>query len=453
MKTGMRTLAAKLVAVLIVVAATAAAGRPASAADIIEVTSPGGVTAWLKQVKAIPMVAVSALWRDAGAVSDPEGRAGRANLVSTLLDEGAGDLDSQSFQTRLDDNAIRLSFDANRDTFGMTLQSLTANVDEAFRLAGMALTEPRFDKDAIERMRQQLLIGIARDMQDPNAIAGRTFSEVAFGDDPYGHSVEGTQDSLKAVTRQDLTDFVGQRLAKDRLIVGVVGDIDPEQLKPLLDKAFGGLAAHAAPAAGDRAEIRPAGTRKIVDFDTPQTVFVFGTPGLQRSDPDYDAARVMNHILGGGGFSSLLTEEIREKRGLTYGVYSYLRPMDRSALWLGGLSSSNAKAGEALSVLEDTIRRFLKEGPTDDQIEKAKANINGAFPLRLTSNRAIAGLLVALQRYDLGKDYVERRPAMINAVTRDDIMRTAKRLLNLDRMIVVGVGKPEGLTDAAPKTQ
>ena len=450
---GVRFLAVKLAAILIIVTAVAAAGRPADASDIVEVTSPGGVTAWLKQEPAIPMIAVSALWTGAGAVSDPAGKAGRANLVSTLLDEGAGEMDSQAFQTRLDDYAVRLSFDAGRDTFGMSLQTLTDNAGEAFRLAGMALTEARFDPDAIERMRQQLLIRIARDMQDPNAIAGRTFSEMAFGDDPYGRSTDGTEESLGAVTREDLTAFVGERLARDRLIVGVVGDIDPEQLKPLLDEAFGALPSTAAPAADSRAEILEAGKRKIVPFDTPQTVFVFGAPGLQRDDPDYDAARVMNHILGGGGFSSLLTEEIREKRGLTYGVYSYMRPMDRAALWLGGLSTSNAKAGEALDVLRKTIERYRDEGPTDEQIDKAKANINGAFPLRLTSNRAIADLLVALQRYDLGKDYVERRPDMIDAVTREDIMRVAKRVLDLDRLLVVGVGQPEGLAEQTSETQ
>lgn len=453
MMKGAMILTARLAALLLVVAAAAAAGRPAAGSEIVEVTSPGGVTAWLKQEEAIPMIAVSAIWRDGGAVSDPEGKAGRANLVSALLDEGAGEMDSQTFQTRLEEHGVRLSFEAGRDTFGMSLQSLTQNAGEAFRLAGLALTSPRFDADAIERMRQQILIGIARDLQNPNAIAGRVFSETAFGDDPYGRSTDGTQDSVSAIAQADLTGFVESRLAKDRLIVGVVGDISPEALKPLLDEAFGGLTETAAPAAGDGAELRQPGVRRVVTYDTPQTVFVFGAPGLARDDPDFEAARVMNHILGGGGFSSLLTEEIREKRGLTYGVYSYLRPMDRAALWLGGLSTSNDKAGEALDVLKETIRRFREEGPDDEQIEKAKANINGAFPLGLTSNRAIADLLVALQRYGLGKDYVERRPELINAVTREDIMRVAGELLNLDRLIVTAVGIPEGLAEKTSETQ
>lgn len=439
------TLAAALTLCLGLFALQGQAQAQPKESDIIEVVSDNGVTAWLKQEPSIPMIAVSAMWRDAGAVSDPASLTGRANLVSGLLDEGAGDLDSQAFQQRLDDLAVRLSFDAGRDSFSMSLQTLTANATAAFALVGQALTAPRFDAEPVERIRRQILTGIARGAQDPNTIAGRLFASLAYGDDPYGRPVEGTLETVPAIGADDLRDFVGQRLARNNLVIGVVGDVSPEALKALLDAAFGGLPERAVPLGLEDVSMQPERGLTVSDFPTSQTSFIFGLPGLKRDDPDYDAARVMNHMLGGGGFTSLLTEEVREKRGLTYGIYSYLNPRDRGGLWLGGLSTSNDRAAEAWDVLRQTIHDYAENGPDAERLANAKANMNGAFPLRLTSNKGIAGLLVALQRYDLGKDYVARRPELINAVTIDDVKRVARRILDLDGMLAVAVGQPVGL--------
>ena len=438
---------AKAAAILVIAASAVFASARADENGIVEVRTPSGVVAWLKQEPAIPMIAVSATWRDAGSVAETADKAGRANLLAAMLDEGAGDMDSQTFQQHLDDHAIRLSFEAGRDSFNMTLQTLTEQAGEAFRMAGLALSAPRFDSEPLERMRAQIQSQIARSLQNPNSIAGRAFSELAFAGDRYGQPTDGTLETVAALGAADLTAHM-TAIGRDNLVIGVVGDISPEALAPLLDAAFGALPEKAARPDTGAAAFTSGGAEKYIDYDSPQTVFVFGTPGLLREDPDFDAARVMNHILGGGGFSSLLTEEIREKRGLTYGVYSYLRPMDRAGMWLGGLSTSNDKAAEAVSVLKSTIARFRDDGPTAEQLEKAKANINGAFPLRFASNSAIAGLLVAIQRYDLGRDYMQRRPERINAVTVDDIKRVADRILRLDDMILIGVGRPEGLTPA-----
>ncbi|WP_417517102.1 M16 family metallopeptidase [Minwuia sp.] len=435
----------RALAILMIAGAVHLTARSAQAADIVEVTSDSGVVAWLKSEPSIPIIAVNAMWKGAGAVAEPASKSGRSNLLAALLDEGAGEMDAQTFQRRLDDSAIRLNFETGRDDFTMTLQTLTANADEAFALAGLALSKPRFDTDALERMRARILNGISRDTQNPNAIAGRVFSEIAFGSDRYSQQVDGTIETVSSLTRADVQAHMIKTFGKDNLIIGVVGDITPEQLKPLLDKTFGDL-----PEIGDVSELGPAtvqagGAQRVIGYDSPQTVIVFGTPGIRRNDPDFDTARVMNHILGGGGFSSLLTEEIREKRGLTYGVYSYMRPMARGGMWLGGLSTSNEKAAEALTILKTTIATFRDEGVSEEQLRKAKANINGAFPLRFTSNSAIAGLLVAMQRYDLGKNYVSRRPERINAVTAEDVKRVASRILKLEDMIVVGVGRPDGI--------
>jgi zinc protease len=437
---------AKFVAITAILLAAALATRASHASEIVEVRLENGVTAWLKQESSIPIIALDALWTGAGAVAEPAGKDGRANLLSAMLDEGAGDLDGQAFQRTLDDNAVRLGFDAGRDSFTMSLQTLKENAGEAFRLAGLALSQPRFDQDSLDRMKAGILNRISRDSRNPNAIAGRAFSSTVFGEDRYGRSVEGTAETVASLTAADLRAHSGGLLARNNLIIGVVGDVSPEELQVLLNAAFGQLPAENS--AEVQTSISPVadGQLKLIDHSSPQTVFVFGMPGLQRNDPDFDTARVMNHMLGGGGFSSLLTEEIREKRGLTYGVYSYLRPMARTGLWLGGLSTSNGKAAEALAVLKATIEKFRDEGPEPAQLEKAKANINGAFPLRFTSNSAIARLLVAIQRYDLGSDYMTTRPQRIGAVTPDDVRRVARRLLDLERMTVIAVGRPEGLS-------
>lgn len=440
-------ISAKVAALAVIGLALIVATRAAQAADIVEVRLENGVTAWLKQEPSIPIIAVDALWTGAGAVAEPVGKDGRANLLAAMLDEGAGDLDGQAFQQALDDNAVRLGFDAGRDSFTMSLTTLKDNASEAFRLAGLALSQPRFDAAPLDRMKAGILNRISRDSRNPNAIAGRAFSSTVFGDDRYGRPVVGTAETVATLSVEDLKAHSQGLLAQNNLIIGVVGDVSVAELKPLLEAAFGQLPAESA--GSSKASVAPEadGQLLLIDHASPQTVFVFGLPGIQRNDPDYDVARVMNHMLGGGGFSSLLTEEIREKRGLTYGVYSYLRPMSRSGLWLGGLSTSNNKAAEALSVLKETIDRFREEGPDQAQLDKAKANINGAFPLRFTSNSAIARLLVAIQRYDLGQDYMVKRPQQIGAVTSDDVRRVARRLLDLDRLTVVAVGRPEGLVE------
>jgi zinc protease len=442
---------AKLGAVVAILVSVTLAGPAAHASDIVEVKLDNGVVAWLKHEPSIPIVAVSALWTGAGAAAEPAGKDGRANMLAAMLDEGAGDLDSQAFQQTLDDNAVRLSFEAGRDSFSMSLQTLADNAADAFQLAGLALLQPRFDAAPLERMRAGTLNSISRDSRNPNAIAGRAFSAEVFGDDRYGRPVVGTSETVAALSANDLKAHLDDLLAQDNLVIGVVGDVTAEQLRPLLQAAFGALPKAARGAATSAIAPAANGQVKLIDHASPQTVFVFGLPGIKRNDPDYDVARVMNHMLGGGGFSSMLTEEIREKRGLTYGVYSYLRPMDRTGLWLGGLSTSNNKAAEALQILKSTITRFRDDGPSPDRLEKAKANINGAFPLRFTSNSAIARLLVAIQRYDLGQDYLLTRSQRISAVSPDDIRRVAARMLDLDRLTVIAVGRPDGLTGSATR--
>jgi zinc protease len=418
----------------------------AAAVKIQEVRTPGGLVAWLVNDPAVPLVAVEFAFRSGGAALDPEGKQGLANFVSGLLDEGAGDLDSQAFQMRLEELAAKLDFSAGRDELSGSLQTLTKNKAEAFRLLGLALSQPRFDAAAVERIRAQVLSRLVRDLEDPDTVANRTWFDRAFAGHPYHKPVWGYPETVKAIAADDLKEFARSRLSRDALVIGVVGDVTAEELGPLLDGAFGAL-----PSKGDLsqtiAEAKPKNLAEIevIRRQIPQSAITFGLPGLKRDDPDWYAAYVMNYVLGGGGFNSRLMEEVREKRGLTYGVYTYLYPLDHAGVWLGGVATQNARVAESLDVIRATLRRFVDEGATDKELADAKTYINGSFPLSLSGSSRIANLLLAIQRNDLGIDYLDRREALMNAVTREDVRRVARRLLDPDKLLTVVVGDPKGV--------
>ena len=427
-----------------VVLALVFATLPASAVEVVRVLSPGGIEAWLVEEHGIPILSLRAVFRG-GAVFDPQGLEGRAYMASGLLDEGAGPYDSQGFQARLEDLAIHLRFDAGLDSFSVNLKTLSENSDEAFEMLRLAMNEPRFDAEPVERIRGQIQVQLARGSEDPDRIASRGWFDNAFPGHPYGRPVRGTPESLAGLTADDLRLFVGEQLARDRLIIGVVGDITPARLAALLDIAFGAL-----PETGVNSDIpyaapQAVGQTIIIERDIPQSIVLFGHAGLRRDDPDFYAGYVMNYILGGSGFTARLTDEIRVKRGLAYGVYSYLSPMDHAALFMGRVATENGAVAETLDILRAEFARMRDEGVSEQELIDAKTYLTGSFPLRLDSNGKIARLLVGIQLEDLGIDYIDRRNGYIEAVTLEDIRRVARRLLNPEDLEVVVVGKPANL--------
>ena len=422
---------------------------PARAVEVQRVVSPGGIEAWLVEDHSNPIIMLDLAFRG-GAALDPQGKEGLANMVSGLIDEGAGDLDSQTFQGRLQDLSIGLTFSAGLDNFSGDLRTLTENRDTAFELLRLALTEPRFDEEPVGRIRSQILTGLARQAEDPDHIVGRTLRKLFFPEHAYGRPSRGTPDSVAGLSAEDLRGFVSRRFARDRLIVGVVGDITPQDLARYLDRTFLGLPAKAAPA--DLAEAVPAGEGElvVVEKDVPQSVVAFGHRGIKRDDPDYYVAYVVNYILGGGGFSSRLYGEIREKRGLAYSVYSYLNPMGRSALIMGGVGTQNGRVALSLDLIRKEWRRMAEEGPSAEELGDAKTYLTGSFPLRFSSSGAISGMLVGMQLHSLGIDYLEKRNGFIEAVTLEDARRVARHLYDADNLTVVVVGRPEGVTPTRP---
>ncbi len=415
----------------------------ASAMDIQVVKSRSGVEAWLVQDRSVPLMAMRFAFKG-GSSQDPEDKAGVANFLSTMLDEGAGPYDAATFQQMLEDTAAKLSFSETRDYFSVSFQTLSENRDDAIALLKLALTKPRFDDDAIERMRGQLLSRLAFDAKSPNRVAGLTWSRVAYADHPYGRPASGTVDTIKSVTAADLEQYRGRVFARDNLKVAVVGDIDPDTLAKLLDDLFGDLPEKADLAPLPEAKFSP-GQVKVVKMPVPQSVAIFGLPGIKRDDPDFMAAFVMNQILGGGGFASRLMEEVREKRGLAYSVYSYLQTLEHGDILAGGVATKNERMDESLEVIKSVLRDLAENGPSPTELENAKSYLTGSYALRFDTSSKIAQQLLGIQLDDLGLDYITTRNPKIAAVTIEDVRRVAKRLLDIDKLIVTVVGQPTGI--------
>jgi zinc protease len=416
---------------------------------IERVISPGGIEAWLVESRANPLIAMRFAFRG-GASQDSQGKEGLAYFISAMIDEGAGELNSISFQEREQALAMRMDFDASRDVMLGNVITLSANKDDVFDLVRLALTKPRFDPDAVERVRAQILAGLKFDENDPATVASLAWDRLAFHNHPYGRPIKGDMASIAAISRDDLKAYVDRVFARDKLVISVVGDIDAETLGKTLDHVFGGLPLQStlAPVAEANPPLGP--TREIIEMDVPQSVAQFGHRGIARKDDDFIPAYVLNYILGGGGFSSRLMEEVREKRGLAYSVHSNLFPYQHGPVFVGSVATKNEAVDQSLDVIESELKRLAEHGPTAEELDDAKSYLTGAYALRFESSSSIANQLLWLQIEDLGIDYVNRRNELVEAVTLDDIRRVAGRLIEADRLITTIVGKPVAAKTKAP---
>jgi zinc protease len=401
-------------------------GGPARATTIQEVTSASGIKAWLVEDYTVPIIAMNIAFRS-GAAQDPEGQSGLANLMSGLLDEGAGDLDSRAFQAKLEDLSVELSFDAGADAFYGNLRTLSINAEQAFELFRVAVTEPRFDAEPVARIRSQVLANLRAAETNPNEIISRRWSEMLFPDHPYGRPTDGTTESVAAISADDLNAFHARTMARDNLCIVIVGAIDAAKAAEAVETIFGALPAHAELVPVP--ETAPAlGHTEHVTLRVPQTTIRIGGPGLKRDDPDFIAAYVADEILGGGVFSSRLYKAIREERGLAYSVGTSLIPYDHAGAFVAATSVDAANAGAALQILRDEINRLGTEGPTEEELAATKDYLIGNFALRFDSSQKIARNLLSFQLDGLGIDYVDRRNELIRAVTLADVKRVSERL-------------------------
>ena len=446
-------------ALVLALAAALPFAAPARAATRIQhLISPGGIEAWFVQDSTVPLIAMEYAF-DGGAAEDPADKPGVGNLVADTLDEGSADLDSSSFHERLDRRAIDLSFSVTRDHFRGSLRMLKDNKDEAFALLHGALTAPHFADVDVERVRSQIVAGLKRDTVNPNAISGRKFLEVAFGDHPYGRPSSGTLESVPQITVADLKDYTHRVLARDTLKIAVVGDVDPATLGKLLDQTFGDLPAKASLTPVADVEVTRPPQRAFIPLDVPQTTITFGSPGVMRHDPNFMAAYVVNHILGGGGLSSRLYREVREKRGLAYSIYGALTWMDHSSMFIGNTGTRADRAGETIDAVEREVARMAADGPTQAELDEAKSYLKGSQMLALDTSAKLAAGLLQYQMDRMPIDYLEKRNAIVDAVTLDDAKQAAKRLWGNGLITVIvgrapqAVAQPVAAPAAVPPTR
>lgn len=423
-----------------------------SQADVAfkSITSPGGIEAGMVEDYTVGIVTIAFAF-EGGAAQDPDDKVGLAALMSSLFDEGAGDLDSNAFQTRLDEVGLEMGFSANFDSFTGFARMLADQREGATELLALAVNEPRFDQPAIERMRAQVLAGIASRSQDPGYAAGRMWNDALFGTHPYARPLEGTATSLPAITAEDLRHFHTTLFARSNLKIGIVGALDEETAGRMIDAIFGAL-----PQEPQLSKIAPAalsfGQSVAVDYPLPQTSINLAYPGIKQSDPDYFAAYVMTEMLAGGSLLSELNREVREKRGLSYGVSGGLVNLDEADALTIGTSTRPDQSEEAIGVIRATIAKMTDDGPDLAALERTKRYLVGAYPInQLRSSVAIASTMVVQQLQGLPIDYVQERQKRIEAVTGEDIKRVAQRIFSTEpSLLQVGPGAQKAEAEVAP---
>ncbi len=400
---------------------------------------------WFVESRELPMVDVRLIF-DAGAAREPAGRNGLAALVNSLLDEGAGGLDATGISFEFERLGARYSAASGYDFASVSLRSLSdpALLGPALQNLRRVITEPAFPMKAVERQKQRLLIAIERKQQSPAEIARDAYQAAIYRDHPYAYPSDGTRESVAKLGRGDIVNFHRDYYSARNLRLVIVGDLDREQAAALAEDLTGGLEQGQAPGPLPAVDRLAQGETIRIEHPSSQVHILLGQPGLKRGDPDYFPLYVGNHILGGGGFVSRLYEEIREKRGLSYGAYSYFTPRREAGPFTASLQTRGGQEEQALQVMRETIRSFIEQGPTPEELEAAKNNISGGFPLRLDSNSNILGYIAMIAFYGLPPDYLDTFVEKVNAVKLEQVREAFRRRLQPERFVTVMVGPVSG---------
>ncbi|TVS05613.1 MAG: insulinase family protein [Rhodobacteraceae bacterium] len=411
--------------------------------DITPVTAPSGLEAWLVEENSIPFISLELIFAG-GANIEPDEQAGAVSLMTSLLSEGAGDMDAQTFAARTEELAARLSFDSGRDTVSVSARFLTEDAEAVIDHLRLALTEPRFDEDAIARVRNQKLASLRRDALNPNMIASRAFARTAFEGHPYARESDGTLETVAALDRDALLAAHQGSIARDRVFIGAAGDVDAETLGALIDRLFEGIPETGAPLP-DPVEFEASAGFEVVPFDGPQSVVAFGHSGISRDDPDFLAAFVLNEAFGGGRFGTRLMQNLRVERGLTYGIGTFLSAGLLGNSFQGRVSTDNQNVENVIELLREEWAQMSDEGITEAERERIVTYLTGAYPLRFDGNSSIASIMASMQYQEFGIDYVNHRNDMIRALTLDELNAVAERLFDPEGLVFVVVGQPVGL--------
>ena len=411
-----------------------------SATVITEIKAFDGIKAWLVEEHSIPFVTLEIRFKG-GATLDRVGKRGSVYFMSALLNEGADDLDASAFAMEMERLAVELDFNVYQDSLSISFKFLTENKNDSINLLKKALTKPRFDQEPIERVRDQVLSILKSNAKDPRKIASKVFFENVFGSHPYGSMKDGNLQSVLSLNREDILNAYHDVFNRNQIFISAVGDITPKELRDLLNEVVEEIPANPVKIT-DQAIYKLPGGNIVIDFDTPQSVTIFGHGGIKRTDKDFFSAYVLTHILGGSGFGSRLMTELREKNGLTYGVSAYLASWEKADLILGQFASSNNTVMEAISIVRKEWAALAERGVTADELQDAKTFLTGAYPLRFDGNSRIARILVGMQSQGLPIDYIRTRNAEVNSVTIEDIKRVSTRILKEKNLYFVIVGRP-----------
>ena len=418
------------------------------AADIQEFTTPKGIKVWLVESPSLPIISAQVSFAG-GSAYDTVDKLGLAQFSAGLLDEGAGDMDASAFALAMEEKGIGLGAGVDTLNFKVNLKTLAEHKQSAFDLLGLMLTKPQLTKDSAERVRAAQLSGIKRGQEKPDYVASRKLSELVFGNHPYARPSAGELWTVENLTARDARRFLNTTLTRNNMQVSVVGQTTPADIAPLIDKALGdlpkGKARQAIPAPTEQ-----AAAKMHIPRDVPQSTLRLGHLGNERTDELYFPTLLMNHILGGGGFSSRLVEEVREKRGLSYSVYSYFSPLPGKGAFILGAQTEHENTEQVIDLMKAEMVKLQQQEVDDKTYQDAMDYMLGSFPLRLDSNSKILGYLDFMQTENLGIDYLDNWQERMEAVTKADIQAAAKKFLKPDdlKVIIVGQRKPQKQTSA-----
>lgn len=417
----------------------------AFATTVKEIKTKNGLTAWLVEEHSQPIISTRIAFRKSGTAYDPDGKEGRTAMTTAILSDGAGDMDSQNFTEALEEKAIKLSFSADEDNFYASMDTLSENKEKAFSYLGLSIQNSRFDDDSFMRIKKQTISTIKQQQEKPLYRLSRAWQERIFSNHPYSKPELGTLETIENLDKNDLKNFTRSYLTGGNIVISVVGDISEAELADLLEKNFAELPQSYNPDVTLKEVKLPGESKQItlISQDIPQTIINFGLEGLKRDDPDYITGYVTNYLLGGGGLTSILSSEIREKRGFAYSIHSSLIPMQHSAVFVGKVATRNEKAQETISVLKQTLKNFSENGVSETELEGAKRFIVGSFAVNMDSNSSIVNFLTVMQLYNLGIDYMDKRNNLINSVSVKQVGEMAKRLVQLDKLQIVMIGNPK----------
>lgn len=409
--------------------------------NAIQEVDASGLSAWLIEDNTLPLVTLSLRIEGAGSASDVAPHYGRAAMAARLLKQGAAEYDAAGFTKALESRAIQLSMGVSKDAFSLTLKTTKDALEEAFRLTGLALGQANFQSDDVARIRNDMLASLRAAESSPNYHAGIAMRELLYGEHAYTNPPYGSSESLNAMTGDLLKEYTKRYLTKDRAIISVVGDISAAELAEMMGKYFGGLPEIAQPERLiETAELSQAPAYAAKEMAVPQSAILFVSAGIPRRHPDFYAAYVLTHMLGGSGLTSILAEAVRQEEGLSYSVGLGLTNERYASLLQGGVSTRTDGVAKTLEIIETTLAKVSQGGVSEEGFLRAKAYITGNFPLRLDNTGTLAAYLELMQEEDLGMDYLEKRNSYFEAVSHEDVQRLARELLSRPRYVVV-VGK------------